>query len=218
MEGVFSAWSGVFGVPSVFTRLGASPPSFLPDTRTNRLAIQRAKERVARKSSFAGPEHGEGGDESEAARHEREPEYEHAGQRHAPAKGRGKGGKPREGHEHEDRVDGPQRGDDRPDRDIHGERCRREREHDGHPDGGEHGEQHDVEGAAAGVRAGDGARDGRSLRGDLRRDLVDRAQVGNRLGLGKAVLHAVADGLVVERERLLHLGVWELAQRPFEFG
>jgi len=73
-------------------------------------------------------------------------------------------------------------------------------------------------GAPAGVGPRDGARDGRGLGGDLRRDLVDRTQARNRLGLGKAVFHAVADGLVVERERLLDFGVRELAQRPFEFG
>ena len=89
---------------------------------------------------------------------------------------------------------------------------------DGYPDGREHGEQHDVEGAAAGARAGDGARDGRSLRGDLRRDLVDRAQVCHRFGFGKTVFHAVAYGLVVERERLLDFGVRELAQRPLQLG
>lgn len=127
-------------------------------------------------------------------------------------------GKPREGHEHKDRVDGPQRGDDRPDCHVHGERGRREGEHDGYPDGREHGEQHDVEGAAAGVRAGDGARDGRGLRGDLRRDLVDRTQACQRLGFGKAIFHAIADGLVVERERLLDFGVRQFTQRPFEFG
>lgn len=218
LEGVFSAWSGVFGVPSVFTRLGVSLPSSLPDTRTNRLAIQRAKERVARKSSLLAQNTAKEATSPKPLDTSERPNTEHAGQRHAPAQGRGKGGKPREGHEHEDRVDGPQRGDDRPYRDIHGERGRREREHDGYPDGREHGEQHDVEGAAAGVRAGDGARDGRGLRGDLRRDLVDRAQVCHRLGFGKTVFHAVADGLVVERERLLDFGVRQLAQRPFEFG
>lgn len=62
------------------------------------------------------------------------------------------------------------------------------------------------------------ARDGRGLRGDLRRDLFDRTQVCHRLGFGKAVFHVVADGLVVERERLLDFGVRQLAQRPFEFG
>lgn len=55
----------------------------------------------------ARPEHGEGGDEPEAARHEREAEDEDAGQRHTPAQGRGEGGDSREGHEHEDRVDDP---------------------------------------------------------------------------------------------------------------
>lgn len=55
----------------------------------------------------ARPEHGEGGDEPEAARHEREAEDEDAGQRHTPAQGRGERGDSREGHEHEDRVDDP---------------------------------------------------------------------------------------------------------------
>lgn len=213
MEGVFSAWSGVFGVPSVFTRLGASPLSSLPDTRTNRLAIQRAKERVARKSSLLAQKTAKEATSPKPLDTSESPNMNTPCSGVPPAHGRGKGSKPREGHEHEDRVDGPQRGDDRPNRDVHGERGRREREHDGYPDGREHGEQHDVEGAAAGVRAGDGARDGRGLRGDLRRDLVDRTQVGHRFGLGKAVFHAVADGLVVERERLLDFGVRQLAQR-----
>ena len=51
MEGVFSAWAGVFGVPLAFTRLDVSSSSE-PLTRTNRLAIQRAKVRVAWKSSL----------------------------------------------------------------------------------------------------------------------------------------------------------------------
>lgn len=92
------------------------------------------------------------------------------------------------------------------------------RKHDGHPDGGEHREQNDDQGAAAGVGPRDGARYGRRLGGDLRRDLIDWAQVCHRLGFGKTVLHAVADGLVVERERLLDFGVRQLTQRPLELG
>ena len=62
------------------------------------------------------------------------------------------------------------------------------------------------------------ARDGRGFGGDLRRDFIDRTQVCHRLGFGKAVFHAIADGLVVERERLLDFGVRQLAQRPLELG
>lgn len=206
-------WSAVAGWPSGLSVFGAI--AAYAHEQSGDPARERAREL---EEQSARPKDAERREQPDAAHDERDTEDEGTGCRVASADERRERRQPREGHEHEDRVDGPQRGDDRPDRDVHGERGRRERERDGYPDGGEHREQHDVEGAAAGVGPRDGARDGRGLRGDLRRDLVYRTQVCHRLGFGKAVFHAVADGLVVERERLLDLGVRQLAQRPLELG